>query len=34
MKIDNNNIWKIYFWQDFKSGNSLSWSELKGRFAD
>ncbi len=34
MKIDNNNIWKIYFWQDFKNVNSNSWSELKGRFAD
>jgi hypothetical protein len=31
---DNSLIWKIYFWQDFKRGDSPSWSELKGRFAN
>jgi hypothetical protein len=31
---DNSLIWKIYFWQDFKSGDLPSWSELKGRFAN
>ncbi|RPI73886.1 MAG: hypothetical protein EHM47_05080 [Ignavibacteriales bacterium] len=31
---DQSLIWRIYFWQDFKSGDSPSWSELKGRFAN
>jgi len=31
---DNNLIWRIYFWQDFKRGDTPSWSELKGRFAN
>jgi hypothetical protein len=31
---DNGLIWRIYFWQDFKSGDLPSWSELKGRFAN
>ena len=31
---DNNLIWRIYYWQDFKNGNSPSWSELKGRFSN
>jgi hypothetical protein len=29
---DNRNVWVIYFWQDTKSTNLPSWSELKGRF--
>ncbi len=31
---DNSIIWRIFFWQDFKSGNLPSWSELKGKFAN
>jgi len=31
---DQSLIWKIYYWQDFKSGDDLSWSELKGRNAN
>jgi len=31
---DNSLIWKIFYWQDFKSGDLPSWSELKGRFAN
>jgi hypothetical protein len=31
---DNSLIWKIYFWQDLKSGDFPSWSELKGRFSN
>jgi hypothetical protein len=31
---DNNLIWRIYFWQDLKSGDFQSWSELKGRFSN
>lgn len=31
---DNTNVWRIFFWQDFKSGDLPSWSELKGRFAN
>ena len=31
---DNTLIWKIYYWQDFKNGDSPSWSELKGRFSN
>lgn len=31
---DNNLIWRIYFWQDLKSGDFKSWSELKGRFSN
>jgi hypothetical protein len=31
---DNNLIWRIYFWQDLKSGDSQSWSEIKGRFSN
>ena len=31
---DNNLIWRIYYWQDFKTSNSPSWSELKGRFSN
>lgn len=31
---DNRLIWRIYFWQDFKSGDLPSASELKGRFAN
>lgn len=34
MFIDQSLIWKINYWQDFKSGDSPSWSELKGRFAN
>lgn len=30
--LDNTNIWKVYYWQDFKNGDLPSWSELKGRF--
>lgn len=28
---DSRAIWTIYFWQDTKNSNLLSWSELKGR---
>ncbi len=31
---DNTLIWKIYYWQDFKSGDFPSWSELKGKFSN
>jgi len=31
---DNSLIWKIFYWQDFKSGDLPSWSELKGRFSN
>ena len=31
---DNNLIFRIYYWQDFKSGDFSSWSELKGRFSN
>jgi hypothetical protein len=31
---DNSLIWKIFYWQDFKSGDLPSWSELKGRNAN
>jgi len=31
---DKSLIWRIYFWQDFKSGDLPSWSEMKGRFAN
>jgi hypothetical protein len=34
MLRDNNLIWRIYFWQDLKSGDSQSWSEIKGRFSN
>jgi hypothetical protein len=34
IKQDNSLIWRIYFWQDIKSGNLPSWSELKGRFSN
>jgi hypothetical protein len=29
---DSRSVWAIYFWQDTKSTNLPSWSELKGRF--
>lgn len=32
--LRDNLVWKIYFWQDIKSSDSPSWSELKGRFAN
>jgi hypothetical protein len=32
--FDNSNVLRIYFWQDFKSSNTPSWSELKGRFSN
>jgi hypothetical protein len=32
--LRDNLIWKIYFWQDIKSSDSPSWSELKGRFSN
>lgn len=32
MVRDSRSIWVIYFWQDTKSTNLPSWSELKGRF--
>ncbi|MDO8548939.1 MAG: hypothetical protein Q7S39_02150 [Ignavibacteria bacterium] len=32
--LDNSLVWRIFFWQDFKSGDLPSWSELKGRFAN
>jgi hypothetical protein len=32
--LRDNLIWKIYFWQDIKSSESPSWSELKGRFSN
>lgn len=32
MKRDFGEVWKIFRWQDFKSGGLPSWSELKGRF--
>ena len=28
---DSRSIWSIYQWQDIKTTNSLSWSDLKGR---
>jgi hypothetical protein len=31
---DNNLIFRIYYWQDFKTGDLPSWSELKGRFSN
>jgi hypothetical protein len=31
---DNNLIYRIYYWQDFKTSDSPSWSELKGRFSN
>jgi hypothetical protein len=31
MILDSRSIWSIYFWQDTKSSNLPSWSELKGR---
>ncbi len=31
---DNNQVLRIYFWQDFKNGDFPSWSELKGRLAN
>jgi hypothetical protein len=34
IKQDNSLIWRIYYWQDIKSGNLPSWSELKGRFSN
>ncbi len=34
MMRDKSLIWKIFFWQDFKSGDLPSWSELKGRNAN
>ncbi|HSP86539.1 MAG TPA: hypothetical protein VLN45_00270 [Ignavibacteriaceae bacterium] len=32
--VDNTSIFRIYFWQDFKSSDLPSWSELKGRLAN
>lgn len=32
MAVDSRLIWTIYFWQDIKSGDEPSWSDLKGRF--
>lgn len=32
MVRDSRSIWVIYLWQDIKSGENPSWSELKGRF--
>lgn len=32
MLRDSRSIWVIYFWQDTKSTDLPSWSELKGRF--
>lgn len=32
--LRDNLIWKIYFWQDIKSSEAPSWSELKGRFSN
>lgn len=32
MVRDSRSVWVIYFWQDNKSTNLPSWSELKGRF--
>jgi hypothetical protein len=32
MVRDSRSVWVIYFWQDTKSTNLPSWSELKGRF--
>jgi len=29
---DNRSVWVIYYWQDTKSTNLPSWSELKGKF--
>ncbi|MEO8399746.1 MAG: hypothetical protein ABI550_08045, partial [Ignavibacteriaceae bacterium] len=29
---DARSVWVIYFWQDTKSSDTPSWSELKGRF--
>jgi hypothetical protein len=29
---DSRSVWVIYFWQDTKSTNLPSWSELKGKF--
>jgi hypothetical protein len=31
MVLDSRNIWSIYQWQDIKTSNDLSWSDLKGR---
>ncbi len=32
MVRDNRSVWVIYFWQDTKSTDLPSWSELKGKF--
>ncbi len=32
MVRDSRSVWIIYYWQDIRSGNTASWSELKGRF--
>jgi len=29
--INSQLVWSIYFWQDIKTTNDLSWSDLKGR---
>jgi len=34
IKQDNSLVWRIYFWQDIKSGSLPSWSEVKGRFSN
>lgn len=34
MVRDSRSIWSIYFWQDNKSSNLPSWSELKGRLSN
>jgi len=34
MRVDSRHIWSIYWWQDFKSTNYPSWSELKGRLGN
>lgn len=34
MVRDSRSIWSIYFWQDNKSTNQPSWSELKGRLSN
>lgn len=32
MGRDSRSVWTVYFWQDNKSTNLPTWSELKGRF--
>jgi hypothetical protein len=31
LSMDSRHVWSIYLWQDIKSTDSPSWSELKGR---